>query len=289
MRQSVAAPPAQPPRFGIVAAAPVINDQARWQAGVSFEPEQCGQSGRIGYLNCGPTSEVDPDRGPGTVNADPFAVWASDRCTAMGGVGRDWQGRARRQLEATRSYQIANELWEGTLAVADSLDNRALVDLDSDVLTAGAVSVQDALGCVEQGIADCSEGRRGMVHVRPQVLTHMALNNMVTLQGNTWVTPNGHIVVPDAGYTGNGPAGQPATVSSQWIYGTGIIALRLGEVTVTPGSLDDARTFAQQGAFDHTNNDVLVVAYQPVLIEWDLCCHVAAEVNIGLCLAGGVS
>lgn len=280
MRAPVAAAPPRPPRFGLLAAAPTINDGARWEGGWAFQPEACGTSGRVSTGCTGITDALEADYGPGIVEGDPFIVWASDRCSLLGSRNRDWEGRARRQLEATRSYEMANELWEGTVANADNLANRALTDLDSDVLTAGPATVLDALGCIEQGLAACYRGRQGMVHATPQVLAHMAQGNLITLMGGTWVSPGGHVVVGDAGYTGNGPTGQPATITSQWVYGTGLISARLGPVQVFGPDVT---------SIDRDVNDQMAIAQQMVGLQWDDCCLVAAEVNIGLCLTGGAS
>lgn len=275
MRAPVAAVPPRPPRFGLLAAAPTLTD-GRWQEGWEFQPEACGVSGRVAPGCSGATAALEADYGPATVHGVPFVVWASDRCGTLGSIDRDYAGRARRQLEATRSYEMANELWEGTLG----LDNPAFVDLDSDVLTAGPATVLDALGCMEQGLAACYRGRQGMIHVTPQVLVHMAQGNLITLSGNTWLSPGGHVIVGDAGYTGNGPAGQPATTLSQWIFGTSLIGVRLGGVQVFG---------PDQTSFDRDVNDQFALAQQLVGIQSDWCCFVAAEVNVGLCLTGGVS
>ncbi len=286
LRAPVTGPPARPPRFGLLAAAPVLDDGERWELGYAFQPEACGESGRLGIECNGNTGELVIDYGPGVVEGDPFVVFAGDRCGTFGFRSRDWQGRARRQLEATQSYEIAAELWGGSLGLAQ----RSLTDPAADTLTtagAGGEDPVDALACVEQGIGTAGRGRQGMVHVTQQVLTHLASAQAVVLSGSTWVTPNGNLVVADAGYDGSGPNGEAATADTQWMYGTGIVGVRLGAVDVTPTSIDEARALA--GSVDRSLNDLIVYAQRPATFQWDECVHVAAEVNIGTCLTGGAS
>lgn len=278
-RNPVAAPPAQPPLYGLIAAAPIVDDaDMRWVAGVSFSPEACGSSGRDSIAFCGPGSALEIPDAPGIVDADPFLVWAGDKCGMRGYGSRDFAGRARRQLEATQSYQVANELWTGTVRTADSLVNRALVDSESDLLTAGAMPAPVALGMVEQALAVCGQGRRGMVHVTGQVLMELVGAQVVIRSGQVWTTPLGTIVVADAGYDGSAPGGTPAG-ATQFMYGTSMLRVRLGPVEVIPSDLREA--------VDTATNTTRVYALRPALIEWDECCHVAAEVDTAVPVIGG--
>lgn len=273
--QPVEAPQARPPRFGLIAAAPRIEDGERWQAGFSFEPEACGSSGRLPVLcDDGGNAEMDSQRGPGVVRSDPFLVWAADECTTFGMEARDWQGRARRQLAADESFQIAAELWGGSLTLEHGTSLAS--DTAIEVNNAPADPV-DALAALEAGMAQCNRGRQGMVHLTPQVLTLLVAESAVRLDGNTYVSPNGHIVVPDAGYDGSAPDGAPAG-ASQFMYGTSMIGVRLSDVTVTPPSLADARDLAQ--ALNRAVNTIVVYAQRLAAWQWDECCHLAAEVDV---------
>ena len=152
------------------------------------------------------------------------------------------------------------------------------------MLTNGAAALVDGLACVEAGIAAYGEGSQGMVHMTAQALTHYVTNGTVVKDGTTYVTPNGNLVVPDAGYDGSGPdvngAPNPAS-TSQWIYGTSMVSLRMGVVEILPGE------FAE--AVDRSDNTVTFWAQQIVAAEWDHCVHVAAEINLPPCLTGGWS
>lgn len=280
--------PVEPPRYGLLVAAQVTPlNGVRWQRGIKFEPESCGSSGRTAILECGSTDELLAERDAAFVNADPFLIWSADECSIFGARARDWSGRVTRQLEATQSFQIAEELWTGTLSAEAGLDNRALVDSASDTLTNGAVSALDAFACLEQGLARCSQGRRGMIHVTPQVLVHLITNATVVREGTQYLSPLGNIVVADAGYDGSGPGGVPAS-TSQWAYATGLIGVTLeAAAEVVPGSLEDAQSLWR--ALDRDVNTLGIRAQKLAMYQWDECCHLAAEINLAPCLIGGAS
>lgn len=293
LRAPVQAPQVRPPRYGLLAAAPVVDDaDLRVLAGGwAFQPEGCGPSGRDSITCAGSVDGVmnaDGQR-PATINGDPVWIWAGDECSTFGWEARDWQGRARRTLAAVESYQLANELWTGAITQADTLDNRYLAEpgASSDTVGGAAADPVDALACLEQGLAHYLKGQQGMIHVTPQALTHLVSARVATLTGTTWTSPNGHLIVADAGYPGTGPGGSSST-SLQWGYGTPMIQVRLGPVEVIPGSIDDARGLAQ--AMDRSVNDVVVVAGRLAGFQWaSECAHVATRIDLPSCLIGGAS
>lgn len=288
-RTPIPAVPAQPPRYGLIAAAqvnPAGVGQLRWQTGATWEPEQCGDSTRFAVGCLGSTDSLTPVGSPGIVEADPFGIGASDECSPFGFGAHDFGGRARRQLEATQSFEIANELWTGSLAASEGLVNRALSDIESDTLTNGPASTVDAFACLEAGLAACGQGRRGMIHVTPQYLVHLVTNSTVRIDGGVFVSPLGNIVVADAGYDGSGPGGTPAG-ASQWAYATGMLQVLLSEPEVIPGDLTTAQDWAR--ATDRSVNTVTVWAHKLAMVLWDECCSLAVEVNLAACLTGGAS
>lgn len=289
-RQAVEAPTPRPPRYGLVAAAPVIEDGADWARGFRFYPEGCGASGRIAVECAGNTAEMDEPERRGNVEGDPFAVYAANDCeTTFGFRQADYEARARRALETTRSYEIANEVWRGDLTQGVSgLENLPLTSTEGDVVTSGPADPIDAVACLEQALAQATRGRQGMIHITPQLLTHLKGASVVELVGNTYLSANGHIVVPDAGYDGSGPGATPqAAGASQWAYATSMISLRFGPLDVIPGSLADAKNFA--AAVDRSTNKVRVWATQLVAYQWDECALLQAEVDLAVCSIGGVS
>lgn len=283
-RQAVQAMQAKPPRYGfwqvLGGAALVSIPGERWEDGFSFQPEQCGQSGRSA-IDCGTLDDpFETGDRPSTVDADPFVVWAGDECSTFGYQARDWVGRATRQLTATRSYQIAREVWYGDTASGGG--NLPLTDSAGITVSSSPMSARKGLACLERAIGDCAQGTVGLIHMNPQVLTELAgLGNTIHLDGTTWVTPNGHVIIPDAGYSGSPPDGIAPDPDSQWMYGTTMMALRASDVVVNPPSAE-----AAMAQMDRSLNDAFVYASQLVAVSWDQCCLFAAEVAVPQCEVG---
>ena len=286
-RQAAEAPPASPPRYGLLFAAQQVMVEAglysapsgpgmaegfpaplttdlRWQGGLQWAPEQTLGGGIIGIDCYGATDAMTTDTNPAITTADPVVVYAEDHCSTLGWKGRDFEGRARRQLEATQSYRIANELWMGTLAQSETLDNAWLTD-DPKIVSGAAVAPAEALALIDIGLAHMLGGRRGMIHVSPQVLDQLATNNSITLTGQLWLSPMGNIVVADAGYPGTEPLN--AAGSDQWIFGTSIVTYRLSDVQIIPGTFSDAQKIAQ--SMNRSINDITIYAQREVLLQWD--------------------
>lgn len=296
-RDTIEAPPATPPRYSLLIAAPAIDDGARWEAGFQFAPEGCGTGGRTAVDCFGGTDAIDPDDNPGIVGGDAFAVWAADRCSTFGYRARDYVGRARRQLAAIESYQVAEELWEGSLngepgLGGSAIDNRPLTHPGSDTVTDGPTSPTGALGALVSALGDCGSGRQGMIHVTSQVLVHLAAVGAIYRDGASWYAPMGHLVVADDGYTGAGPGadgGVPAS-TSQWAYATSMMRVRLSAVQTVPELPEDTTNPAGwPAAVDPTTNEVLVIAQRLAAVNWDHCCHIAAELDLAVPLIGGAS
>lgn len=277
-RQAVAAPPVQPPQYSLMIAAPAADSPDRWQDGWSFSPEGCGASGRQAVVFCGDGAARTVAANPGQVDQDPILVWAGDSCTSRGFQARDYQGRARRQLEATQSYQLANELWTGTVRTAAGLGNVALSDASSDTVTDGTgVTPNLALGRLTGALADCGQGQRGMIHVTPQLLVSLGTNGTVRREGGLWLDPMGNIVVADAGYDGSGPGGVPAS-TTQWAYATSMMAVRTSPIEILPDSFESA--------LNTDINQVTFFAQRLAGVVWSECCHLAAEVALPVPLVG---
>lgn len=298
-RQAVEAPRSRVPRYSLLIAAPTITDGARWEAGVQFAPEGCGEAGRVPVDCIGSTEQLVAPENPDWVTADAFAVWGVDQCSTFGLRARDYAGRARRQLEAGQSFQIAAELWSGSM-VGDPImlsggttvnENVPLNAITSDTVTPSAQTPQDALAMVVDALGRCGQGRQGAVHMRAQVLQQLVTNGSVYRDSGLWYTAMGHLVIADDGYDGSGPGNVPA-VSTQWIYGTQIPEVRLGEIQIVPNLAEQSPAgdaIGWDAAVDPYTNLVTVYAQRLALVEWDPCCHIAAEVALPIPLSGGVS
>lgn len=279
-RQRVEAPPATPPLYGLVIAAPDLGDsfpEETYAAGFKFAPEGCGDAGRVAVDCHGHNGTRAPGSNGAIIEGDPFLVWATDQCSTLGFAARDFEGRARRQLAASESFQIANELWTGDLAIADGLANRYLTDSASDTVTSSAGTPTASLGALVAALGAAQHGMTGMIHVTPQVLVLLAADWAVYRDGNIWRTPMGHRVVADDGYDGSGPGGTPAS-ATQWMYATSTIRVGRGAVDI-PGTFDEN--------VNRDTNYVRIYAQRLALYEWTSeCAHFAAEVAVPVPLVG---
>jgi CBS domain-containing protein len=281
----VTAPLAQPARMGlVVSAAPAPADEGNdWVRGLSYQPETCG-----GYTTVGACTNTDRGRvqreDPTPVDYVPWVVEVSDACTTMGGPADE--ARLRRRLEQRTSYAIARELWTGEQAADDGSPNLSLAgaptsDAPVTVLNDGtALSPKRAVGVMLQALGDCLHGQRGMIHVPSLAAPFIPAERSGQLLTDK---ATDHLIVVDAGYpVGAGtqpdvvtdPAlGDPDADAGQvWIYGTPMVVVRQGPVTIE--GVTDAT------AVTTTTNLRERRAWRPVAATFDPCCRLAVLVDL---------
>lgn len=287
----VETPPAEIPVTGLIASLPrayLIDDEGdaleyggtvRWAGGFSYSPEQACITTAV-MDPCATTTMTIPPN-PSLVSVMPFEVWAGDKCSAFGFEGRDYAGRAERALLASESFAIAHELWTGTRAKASGWPNNYLAGVTANVLSTGAtaVSPSDALACLEQGIAETSNGQRGVIHCTPHLGSYFSeLGQTLRTVDNLIVTYRGTIIIADAGYPGSGPTGTGPTSDHEWAYGTLIPTVRRSPIMVNPETMAQAVT--------RSVNDVEYRAWRMAAVSFPPCTHVAVQVNVPLCGGG---
>lgn len=287
----VLAPQAAPPLISLLSSADVIPEaEGRWESGITYETEVCGDEATGAFAPCDAGSLTFTSNSS-TPELEPFGIFAGDKCSSWGLYSRDWQGRARRKLAACESAKIASELWRGDIARDQGWTNPFFADdTQTDILSDTSLTPLDAFACLEQSLAECNCGSRGMIHATPQVVTHWANLNLidreeVNIAGRgrltRLVSKLGTIVVPDAGYDGSGPGDPnplPAASGAVWAYATSMIHIRLSPVMVVPE--EHAQALNRQTNLLEYRAERLVVA------GFD-CCAAAIPVAIDLCEIGG--
>lgn len=280
-RAVVPSPPAAPPRTGLVASARKPQDPPglRWQSGFAYAPENC--AGMTTAAGCAVTSDMTIGANRAEVDYDPVLLVAGDKCSTFGFGARDYDGRARRLMEAATSKLLAAEFWKGTVAKANNLPNNYLARIAANTLTNGPVNDVDGLACLEAGLAAAGVGRK-MIHCTPSTLTHWMNAYLITQQPGSmiWTTAHDTIVVSDDGYDGSSPDAVAARNGSVWAYGTDIVDVRLDTIEVMG-------TFDQQ--VDRLHNLVELRAQRLAAATWDGCAHVAVELNENICADPGGS
>lgn len=279
--QIVTAAPLLPPRISLVSAATLIDaGDERWGNGIVWEPEGCGDNTGVFDPAC-PTGTQTKEVDATCVEAcaGGFVIWAAKTRSTFDlrekGSGDDLKAQIERKLLACESKLIEGELYTNSLGLCTT----AIASTGAEDVSAGTPSRPEvALAVLEQNLAEASCGQRAMIHVTPYMINRIiALGGfgLLTLDGNTWVTPMGNVVVPGRGYDGRAPDGTAATSDSEYMYATSWIALRRGALQTYPRNLSEAVA--------RSTNDVLFYSERLAVGQWDPCLHFAIEVDRTAC------
>ena len=246
----------------------------QWEEAFTFERESCGV-GVVKALNCGSYTDPALTRDNANIDQTPFLVIVNEECSTIGSVNRDYLGRARRKLDAVKSYYVAAEVWDAAVIGA----NYSLNESTSDTITDEPTEVVRAVAWVEQAIGVAGKGQEGLIHAPANIAAFLYRNNLVIADGQTLRSPMGHRWVWDAGYSGSGPGGIGGGSGgySTWIYGTSWMEWFAGPVVTIPDAMDDQ---GWRETLTRTMNLEEVWAIQPFGIRWDQCVHIAAELNV---------
>lgn len=232
-RATVATPPIEAPAAGLTSLAnfPDKPDE-RWLAGYTYRTEYPTVARNRSQNTATVGVDVIANRGPALVDTIPVALTVVDELSAFNYQLEDLRARAERIMEAYTSRLLERELWTGEIAAQDGLPNRVLAASDAVDVTPGTLpSPQVAVALLIGALADAGGGD-GMVHVTRSVGIRMpdAWKNEETAQSHGFVIVNG------AGYPGTGPDG----TGTNWLYATGTVNVRLGDVEIVPDELSQA-------------------------------------------------
>jgi hypothetical protein len=271
------APPLQPPPINLIRAArtPRDPDGTKWTLGFAYLPGEDVALGTFG-TTCPGGAPVDLSTvpaNPGVVEWEPVVAWAAFRCSAFGWQEIDWKGRLADLMDAALPKAVEHEFWTGASAAAGGLTNLALATPAATDLTpgGGAPSIKRAFGILEQALADCGAGARGMIHCRPEALPEFT---QVRQEGNLLLTPRDTIVVPGTGYPNTGPTGAAPAAGNTWLYATGLVDVRLDDIyfPVDPARQDDFYELLDRGT-----NTITLRAERAFSASWDGICHFAVQ------------
>ena len=191
-----------------------------------------------------------------------------ERVRSYGFDAQDFEGRARRALEAGTSKGVEREFWTGELIP----ENPHLANGAAEVVT-GEYDARHALAALNQAIASCNLGSRGMIHATPYLVTLWEAEGLLVEEGPRLVEKvMNNIVVAGTGYTGGDPDGDDAGAGVTWAYATGMVQVRLGPIMVVPDTLAEA--------LDRATNHISYRAERAASAAWDTCCHFAVEVTL---------
>lgn len=282
-------PAVEPAAYGVLSPAVTVEEDnsKNWSSGIDFPTVNCATNVHLSAI-CSAASGVDVvegDDGALFRRYMPFAIETEFSCSTFGFNARDdWQ-IARDYMEAAQQKAVEYELWTGELSKqqealwdegqhnGELFPNRWLASSDAvDVTpTPGTpVKTKFALALLEDALGDCGAGIVGTIHTTRAVASALALKD----KNGALRTSLGNLVVAGAGYPGTGPDGTNPTGTTVWMYATGPVSVRLGDITSTPDRRNQA--------VDLRNNSMKVFASRPAAVTWDSCCHYAVLVDLAL-------
>lgn len=267
----------EPMPYGLVNPKTLVGESARWEGGFNQESVACNAGIRLIDI-CSTTTEhvLHANSGAGSLGEyDPFAVQATVKCTTMNGLYEDWEDRARMALDAATSNAVEHEFWEGALTQAAGTGNKYLLDgsvTDVTPVPGTAVKVRYGLALLEGALADAGYGYRGFIHAPVSIASTLPCYH--DDDANMLVTKIGNYVISGSGYSGAGPGVVPATSSKRWMFATGPVSVRLGDVTVTPGE--------RSQRIDTAVNTISLSAERPASVVYDGCAYFGVLVDLSL-------
>lgn len=268
-------PPAQPQTsYGLfsVAVGPQTEPQHAFGGGIEYQPDSC-TADHLYPSVCGygavpvPTKTLDGVEA--RAFAPPFRVYAGLTCGSQTYDFAWMQDRVHRRMIAGEQTAVESQFWGlGTAA-----------DFPSYLLTASAITVTNlgasasivaGLAVLEQQLASCY-GHPGIIHARPRMAAYFAVNHLLARwDGKQWLTHRGNAVVFGDGYSGLGPANDPPTATTEWMYATGRVVIWRSDDILIP---DPRQTF------DRATNQYKLVAERDYALVAE-CCAAATKVTI---------
>jgi len=259
--------PLSRPKVGLLAQA-IVNEAStlRFQDGLIWRPEQDANevngstTMQNRELKCVTNALSTADK-PDNEQAFPWTVTVYDKCSAFDDAdvsadATDRQARALRLLEASRSWLIAREFWKGTIAQNFSLANTWLAKNDAVIMCAATTPIL-ALGWLDELASIYRTDQQAFIHCNPRQLAQLVGAYLVRREGNRWLTPMDNIVVADGGYTGS----MDGQSGLNWMVVTPPVTIDLRQPYVTPVDAIEH--------FDRSVNDIVVWAYQEVIVQWE--------------------
>jgi hypothetical protein len=243
----------------------------KWMEGMAWRSELCPT-----YQGYNPCTELEEGPEPGEdglVYHVPVAYRVKDECATLSGTFDE--ARVERLANAVASYVVAQELWTGALSALDPYDlpNAGAVDqvnhhlASTNAETVAAPAAGDPLAAIaelEERTREATRGQQVFIHAPVGIVGQVAQN--LRRVGNELRTATDGILVGDAGYPGTGPAG----TGTNWIYGTGPVAVRLGPIQTET---------EPRSTVNRQTNTRLVWADRMFAVTFDPCAHFAMQVT----------
>lgn len=290
-------PPPLPAVYGLLqaAAAPPVRinpgadlvdagQQPRWINGIEVWPYPPDTA--FGWDSCSSGSpNAEKDFGTDDFENQIFGsltFYLPETCQASHVPDYDrFRARAVAAFTAVEGEAIEREFLAGALAATNPhlADGRGVFpNLDA------ATTVIRGISLLENVIA--ASGRQGLIHMSPAAATigGYLMGIFPDTRLGVLRTINGTVVIPGQGYAAGATPESHAAPSGdeEWIYASGPVDVRRGEVEVLPSTVAEALD-RSVGATNDKSNTITYRAERDYVVSWDTA--VQGAVLVDLCLS----
>lgn len=231
----IATPPAPQRPAGLfdVALGPMAFPEApAMGGGIQYVPDTCEDDVFIYAMNC-PAVSGSKTFSPNepAISGAPFGVYTSYTCGSLGYSFAEVEQKVRTRMMLREQRAVERRLWQGVPAGGTG----GLPGQFQSATTLTAAScMTEALVSLEQSLAD-NGVVGGLIHARPGMSAVMAQAHLIEKgPGRQTVTRMGTPVVFGHGYNGTGPAGQPVTTTTEYLYASGRVLIWGSDTEVPP-------------------------------------------------------
>lgn len=268
------APPPAPIQYGLFSAAmgPLVLPDHGIASGTEYNSDDCGTP-RIypGLCDLTPATKTFDPMGL-SVKGLPYVAYASMVCGSQTYDFPTMERRVRARLASKEQTEAEMMLW-GTTAGDDVSYFHAGAPATNITVTSlgAATSLVAGVAVLEQQMASCYANHPALIHMRPKLAAFMARDHQnARWDGTVWRTQRGNVIVFGDGYSGIGPAADPPTATTEWIFGTGRVVIWRSDQTDVP---DPRQTF------DRVANQYKLIAERQYVVAVE-CCIAAVKVTI---------
>lgn len=196
------------------------------------------------------------DAEDGLVQAFPFVVYGSEKCTPVANDISRAQDVVRQRFELGKGRAIEKALWGGGEGVTGIFEQLVALGGSANpqvTALAATANVVDAISLLEQQAAASGYNGPLLIHARPAIAPYMAKYSQFRTRqasdGSLVYTWNGSCVVFGDGYSGNSTTGTAPT-TTEGIYITGRILLwEEDDDLFIPGDVVLDRTLNQRSIY----------------------------------------
>ena len=260
-----------PWRTGLESVARVVNDD-RWQTGISFMPDLCGDVADAISV-CDPIA-FGPDQNSALSEWDPVELVFGQKMSTMGCALADISAQIQRLIDRQTWSLLETVLWRGEVATSggvetfavDGSPNGWLAQAPTLVNSGNPIGVVAGLGMLYEAWSQSMPGEAGIVHVPPRLLPFLEFYGVVIKEGTRLLSAGGdHRFVVGNGYDGSASNGTVPAGATRWVYMSAPVEARLGPPVRMPAP-DEI-----EAAVNRVTNVLEWRAVRPALVSFDPC------------------